>query len=265
MEETSDLDAAGLFVGEVMHQRLRPFRHRFVYRVFSLLLDIDRVDDVAKRLWLFSGEGRNLVSFRNRDHGYRDGTPLRPWVENELRRTGLAITPGRVLLLAMPRILGYVFNPLSVYYVHDGDDGLRAIIYEVKNTFGGQHPYVLPVFPDGEGPVRHGCGKDFYVSPFIAMTAAYRFKLTRPGQRLSVVIQEDVEGKTGLVASFTAERQPLTDRALARALITTPLLTHKVIAGIHFEALRLWLKGARLQPRPAHGIASPLSLDGTRQ
>lgn len=240
----------GLYAGEVMHQRLRPFRHRFVYRVFSLLLDLDRLDELRARLWLLGIERPALLSFRARDHGPRDGTPLRRWVESELQRAGLSLRPARILLLSYPRILGYVFNPLSVYYCYDARGRLGAVIHEVKNTFGGQHAYVLPVAPDqaAGAPVRQSCTKDFYVSPFIEMAARYRFKLTPPGERLAIVIQEEVAQGPQLVASFTGRRRPLTDRALLAALLRHPMMTWKVIAAIHWEALWIWLKGARLQP-----------------
>jgi len=242
---------SSLYLGKVMHHRLEPVRHRFVYRVFSLLLDLDRLSELDRRLRLFSVNRANLVSFLERDHGARDGTPLRPWVDDRLREHGLDPAGGRVLLLCFPRLLGYVFNPLSIYYCYDRSGGLAALLYEVKNRCGEQHAYVLPVAPaEGAGArVRQSCAKRFYVSPFIAMAARYRFRLAPPGERLSVVIQEEVEHRAGFVATLTAQRRPLTDQALLLAVLRLPLMTIKVIAAIHYEALRLWLKGAPLQPR----------------
>jgi DUF1365 family protein len=251
----------GLYLGRVMHHRIAPIRHRFVYRVFSLLLDIDRLPELDEELRLFSVNRSNMVSFFDRDHGARDGSPLRPWVDARLREHGLVPAGGRVLLLCFPRLLGYVFNPLSVYYCYDGSGRLEAVIYEVKNRSGEQHAYVLPVKPaaDSGDWVRQGCGKRFYVSPFIAMAARYRFKVASPGERLSLLIQEEVAQRTSLVATLTARRRPLTDRQLVLAVLRLPLMTLKVIVAIHYEALRLWLKGAPLQLRAGaqHGTFAP--------
>ena len=263
-----DHPTSGLYPGEVMHHRLEPVRHRFVYRVFSLLLDLDQLAELDRRLRVFSVNRANLVSFLERDHGARDGTPLRPWVEVRLREHGLDPAGGRIFLLCFPRVLGYVFNPLSIYYCYDRSGGLAAVLYEVKNRCGEQHAYVLPVARAAAGaPVRQSCDKRFYVSPLIAMDARYRFKLGAPGERLSVVIQEEVARRTSLVATLTARRRPLTDRQLVLAILRLPLMTFKVIAAIHYEALRLWLKGAPLQSRPgarhgafaAHQPTTPLS------
>lgn len=247
-----------LYVGRVMHHRLQPKRHRFVYRIFSLLLDIDRLDDIDRRLRLFSIERRNLFSFHNEDHGPRDGRSLRPWVEAELRAAGIVTSPTRIMLLAMPRFLGYVFNPLSIYYCHDDAGRLFAILYEVKNTFGGQHTYVLTVDPTAavRGRIEQRCEKDFYVSPFIEAEATYHFALTRPGEKLTVLIREEIESGPLLLASLTGRRRPISDRQLAYQALRHPFLTQKVIATIHFEALRLWLKGIRLQPRSRKAMAA---------
>lgn len=247
----------GLFPGLVMHHRLRPFRHRFVYRVFSLLLDLDRLDLLDRRLRLFSVERWNLFSFRNRDHGARDGSALRPWVETRLAEIGLDLGEGPIRLLCFPRMLGYVFNPLSVYFCYDPASSLRAIVYEVKNRLGQQRAYTLPVLEQrADGQIRQACGKDFYVSPFIDLDAGYRFKLIPPRDRLSVVIQEEVEAGTQLVASLTGRRVALSDRQLLRAALRVPFMTQKVTAGIHWEALKLWLKGARFRS-PDHLPAKP--------
>ncbi len=243
-------DPAALYLGQVFHGRFRPVRHAFRYRVFSLLLDLDRMAEAADQSRLFSLNRFNVLSFHDRDHGPRDGSPLRPWVEARLRAAGLgSVAGGSVQVLCFPRLWGFVFNPLTVYYCSAPDGRLGAILYEVKNTFGGQHAYVLPVAGDATA-IRQAAAKDFYVSPFIAMTAAYAFRLNRPGERLHLTIDEsDGEGRL-LVASLDGQRRPFTDLSLARAILGHPLMTLKVVAAIHWQALRLWLKGAPHHPRP---------------
>jgi hypothetical protein len=219
-----------------MHHRRLPFAHRFVYRVFSLYLDLDELDLIDRRLRLLAIERPGLLSFRARDHGPRDGSPLRPWVLARLAEQGIAPARPRILLLCFPRILGYV-----------------AVIYEVKNTFGEQTCYVLPADPrtaaDRDLPLAQGCAKGFYVSPFIGMRAWYAFRFKQPGERLAFAIRETVPEGLLLVASHTGERRPLDDRNLLACLLANPLMTFKVILGIHWEAARLWLKGARYFPR----------------
>ncbi len=233
-----------LYVGRVMHHRLRPFRQRFTYRMWTLFVPLDAWDDLARGLRLLSVEGRNLLSLKARDHGPRDGRPLEPWVRAQLHERGIDPGDGRIFMLAMPRVLGYVFNPLTVYYAYDRAERLVALLYEVKNTFGGQHVYAFAVEPEARR-LAHDCAKEFYVSPFIGMDARYSFNLQPPGERLSVVINERVAEGPQLVASLTARRRPLTDRRLARLLVAMGPLTFKVIAGIHLEAVKLWWRGAR--------------------
>lgn len=241
-----------LYEGEVMHCRLRPARHRFVYRVFSLLLDIDEIPRLAGRLVLFSHNRFNLVSFSDRDHGPRDGSPLRPWVERHLTAQGIDLHGGRILIHCLPRLLGYVFNPLSTYWCYDAEGRLRALFYEVKNTFGEQHTYLLRVPPghSADAPIHQRAAKIFYVSPFIGMEATYRFRVREPEDRLSIHIREGDDGGDFLVATHTGARRPLGDRALLRAGLLFPLVTLKVIAAIHWQAFKLWRKGVRLQGRP---------------
>lgn len=241
-----------IYDGEVMHSRLRPMRHRFVYRVFSLLLDLDEAPSLARRLRLFGHNRPALFALYDRDHGARDGSPLRPWVERQLAAHGVDLAGGRVYLHCLPRLLGYVFNPLSVYWCYDAAGILAAMIYEVKNTFGGQHAYVIPVRGaySRETPLRQRAAKAFYVSPFIEMDVEYRFRVSEPGENLAVLIREGGAEGDILVATHNGDRRKLTDAGLLRAFCIYPFVTLKIIVGIHWEALRLWLKGARLQPRP---------------
>lgn len=243
-ERPSDRAAARLYLGHVMHMRLIPRTHRFRYRVFSVLVDIDRMDAVLGRLRLLRHNRWGLMSVMDRDHGPRDGSPLRPWVDRQLSRAGLA-PAARVELLSFPRMLGYGFNPLSVYYCFDADDRLSALIYEVKNTFGDQIAYALPAGPEAGGAYRQMQGKEMYVSPFIDMDQTYRFALNAPGDKLALRIrQAGPEGET-LIATHTAKAAALTDAGLARAFLGHPLMTFRVIALIHWHALRLFLKGIR--------------------
>lgn len=246
--------ASCLYLGRVMHRRLRPFVHHFVYRVFSLCVDIDELPALGRRLRLFSHNRLNLFAFHDRDHGPCDGTPLRPWVETLVRRAGIELAGGRVRLLCFPRILGYAFNPLAVWFCHRADGALAAVVYEVRNTFGERHSYVLPVAPAAGETLRQGCPKRFYVSPFLAVSGRYAFRLAEPGERLSMAIRLRDAGGDLLLASHTGARAPLDDRTLLRAFFGYPLMTLKVIAAIHWEALRLWRKGARLHARAPHRL-----------
>lgn len=239
--------AACLYPGEVMHQRLKPFGHRFSYRVFSLLIDLDRLGQADRQSRAFSVDRTNLVSFHQKDHGPRDGSPLRPHVDRLLAEAGLAEPAARVLLLCYPRVFGYVFNPLSVYFAYDASDTPLAIVYEVRNTFGDLHTYVAPVAPGEIGPegLRQQRKKDFYVSPFIDMAQTYRFRVLPPGEAVRVrILESDREGPL-LSATFAGTRRPLTSGQVIGLGLKIPFMTLKVIAGIHWEALKLWFKGAK--------------------
>jgi uncharacterized protein len=241
---------SALYLGEVVHQRLKPRRHRLAYRVFSLLVDLDELPVLDRQLRFFSYNRFNLFSFLDRDHGPGEAAPLRPWVERHLAAAKITLDGGAIRMLCYPRLLGYVFNPLTVYFCHHRNGDLAAILYEVNNTFGGRHTYVIPAARDRAGRVSQECGKVFYVSPFNAVAGRYRFRIDPPEQHVSVVINHsDTEGPL-LYAAFKARRAALSDRALLATFFRYPLMTLKVIAGIHWEALRLWRKGLRLVDRP---------------
>ena len=242
--------ASALYEGHVMHRRLRPRGHRLRYRIFSLLLDLDEIDEVAARLKLFSRNRFNVFAFHDRDYGPGTGEPLRAHVERCLAMAALEPDGGAIRLLTMPRILGFAFNPLSIYFCHRRDGALVAILYEVNNTFGERHSYLLPV-QDGERPIRQSCAKGFHVSPFMAMDMHYAFRIVPPGDGLSIAIAgSDAQGPI-ITAVHAAERRPLTDASLARTLATHPLLTFKVVGGILWEALKLWIKRVPVHDRPA--------------
>lgn len=236
--------ASALYAGRVVHQRLRPRRHRLEQRVFWLLLDLAEVDGLDRRLRLFSRNRRNLFSFFDRDHGDGSGRPLRAQVEARLAAIGVNLGGGAIRLLTMPRVFGYVFNPISVYYCHAADGRLAALSYEVSSTFGERRWYDITVTTgDDGGPFRQTCAKSLYVSPFMEMEMRYRFRGRAPAEKVALTVGcDDADGPL-LNASLWGERRPLTNGALARAALSFPLLTWKVVAAIHWEALRLWLKG----------------------
>ena len=243
---------ASLYFGDVMHARLKPVPHRFSYRVMSLLIDLDRLDEAGRQCQLFGVNRAALYSFHEADHGERDGSSLRAYAQARANEHGVSLTGGRVWLLCYPRLLGYTFNPLSVYFCTRADGGLALIIYEVRNTFGEIHSYVLPVGP-GEitaAGVRQEQDKLFYVSPFVEMATRYRFRISPPGEGVRLrILEVDEEGPL-LAATFSGRRRALTTRALLQAFVTLPFLTLKIVGAIHWEALRLWLKGVKLVPRP---------------
>jgi len=243
---------ARLYITQVMHQRRFPVGYRFVYPVFSVLVDIDRMEAIHGASRVFSFNRFNLLSMRTRDHGPRDGSPWRPWVENKLAEHGIELAGGSVRLLAMPRVLGYAFNPMSVWFCHHRDTSLRAVICEVSNTYGEHHHYLLhdagrPL----QSPVKQNRDKIFHVSPFIDMDAEYRFRISTPDERLKVLIHEYQNDELMLVATQTGEARAFTDSQLLRAWLRMPLMTFKVITMIHWQALKIWLKGARFHRKPA--------------
>lgn len=233
---------SAIYTGTVIHTRLRPKRHRLTYRVFSLLLDLDEVETL--RSSVLGIERPGFLGFRAADHG--DGvTPLREWAGKLLAEAGIDWDGGRVELLCYPRMLGFVFNPLTVWFCRSLSGELRGVLYEVHNTHGERHTYVLPArLINGE--VRHEAPKTFFVSPFMPPECTYRFRIVPAGDDVVVsIIEHDAEGPL-LAASFTGERKPLTDRALLGLLLGYPLMTLKVVAGIHWEAIKLLAKGYRV-------------------
>ncbi len=243
--------AVSLYVGTVMHARLKPKPHRFSYRVFSLLIDLDRLKEAGRVSRLFSIGRFNLASFHERDHGDgRGGLAAR--VRSALAASGVDLGGGRILLLCYPRILGYVFNPLATYWCYDAGGALKAIVYEVTNTFRERHSYVAPL-RDGEASqagLRQARDKLLYVSPFLDMAMSYAFRLRPPGDDVRLrILESDADGPI-LSATFAGQRVALSGSSLLRQCARVPFLTLKVIAAIHWEALRLWAKGIRLAEHP---------------
>lgn len=238
-----------MYFGEVVHRRHTPHQHYLRYRVFYLLLDLDEVDALAHACKLLSRNRFNILSFHDCDHGDGSSTPLRTQVEDLLGAAGISPPGGPIRILTMPRILGYVFNPISMYFCYRRDGDLAAILYEVTNTFRQRHFYASEACP--QKVARHLFQKALHVSPFLSMNMTYSFRVVPPGERLalSIICSDDV--RPILFTSLIARRHSLTDGLLFRALLMFPVLTLKVIAGIHWEALCLWLKGVRVLRRPS--------------
>ena len=250
---------SALYRGEVMHRRFRPFLLGFRSRIWTLLLDLDELPSLQS--FLFRHNRAGLLSFHDRDHGPRDGSALKPWIEQQLDAAGLTYPRGAVRLIAMPRVCGFVFNPLAQWLCFDQDEQLRAVLYEVRNTFGESHSYLIPLaHPAKAGTaVQQSCDKAFHVSPFIDPVAHYRFRLRVPDDRLSLTINEWVPEGRQLLATLTGKRQTWSNAALAGQLFRFPLLTWKVVFSIHWQALKLWRKGARFHRRPL-GNSAPVTL-----
>jgi len=246
--------ASGLYAGEVVHQRFSPRSHRLAYSIFQVLLDLDRIDEDLRGLRSFSHNRFNLLGFYDRDHGPDQADTrrgLKDRVTEMLEGKGLYAAGDRIFLLTMPRILGFVFNPISLYFVQNADDVLKAVVYEVNNTFGDRHSYVLPVRDDGRH-IRQHAGKRLHVSPFMdTRDMAYDFDLTAPEDHFALNIRlTRQDSQKVLFASFVAERRDLCDKTLLHLFAAMPLMTLKVVWGIHWEALKIWLKGIGLKPKP---------------
>ncbi len=256
--------ASSIYSGIVGHKRLRPRRHVLNYRVFWLLLDLDELDALDGRLRLFSRGRFNLLSFHDADHGATPTMSLRQQAEAQLVEAGITTPIGAIRLLTMPRVLGYAFNPISLFFCHGTDGQLVAVIYEVNNTFGQRHFYLASVTgtdaPDGL--IRHACRKAFYVSPFMGMDLDYDFALRPPSETMSLAVSGSDEEGLVIATAMSGSRQPMTDASLFRTTLAHPLLTLKVIVGIHWEALKLWRKGVPLIERPAPPRTSVTLISG---
>jgi len=234
-----------IYNGKVIHKRFKPKIHFFKYKVFSLLLDLDEIDTIDNKINIFSHNKFNLISFYDRDHGDRDSSSIKDWVIKNLKLNNIQHEDIKIKLLCYPRILGYVFNPLSIFFVYDNNSSLISILYEVKNTFGEQHTYIFRIDSNSD-LIQNNCNKKFYVSPFMDLNSKYYFKISNPREKLSVVIdQRDNEGKL-LFASQDGIRTTFTTKNLILAYLKNPLMTIKIISAIHYEAFRLWLKGIKL-------------------
>tara|TARA_Y100000590_G_scaffold225405_1_gene254814 strand:- start:1269 stop:2039 length:771 start_codon:yes stop_codon:yes gene_type:complete len=233
-----------IYSGFVTHRRFKPKRHFFTYKTFSLLIDLKEIKNLEKEIKFFSYNKLNILSFYDRDHGPRDGSSLIKWVKKTLLTAKINIGSGNIKLLCYPRFFGYVFNPLSIFYCYDDELKLKAILYEVKNTFNEQHTYVFSVSPKSN-LILHKCNKKFYVSPFMEMETFYNFRLLNPGKILNIFIKQGDTKGTLLTACQFGKRVEITSKNLLFQFLKHPLMSLKVIVAIHFEALRLWVKGVK--------------------
>jgi len=235
---------SSIYNGTVIHKRFKPKIHYFKYKVFSLLIDLSELEYLSKKIKFFSHNKFNLVSFYEKDHGNRDGSSLVSWVKKNLKDNNINSEDVKIKLLCYPRILGYVFNPLSVFYIYNIDEKLICILYEVKNTFGEQHTYIFKV-DNNQNLYQHNCSKKFHVSPFIEMNCKYFFRLLKPGEKISVIIDQYQTDEKILYASQDGQRVDFNTKELIKSYLKHPLMTFKIISAIHFEAFKLWLKGIK--------------------
>ena len=235
-----------IYNGVVKHQRFKPIKHSLNYKTFSLLVDLDEIESLAKNISIFSLNKFNIFSFYNLDHGARDGSPLKDWVLKNIKKFYISNNITKIKLLCYPRILGYVFNPLSIFYCYENND-LRAIFYEVKNTFNEQHTYIFKV--KNSEKIEQKCKKKFYVSPFIDMETYYNFKLLNPKKKLSIFIKQTYREETVLTATQIGDKKEFSFKQLLINFFKYPLMTIKIISSIHYEAFFLWKKGAIYRKR----------------
>ena len=234
---------SSIYNGTVIHKRFKPKSHFFRYKVFSLFIDLSELNTLEKKISFFSYNRFNLISFFDKDHGNRDGLSLVEWVKKNLKENRINSEEIKVRLLCYPRILGYVFNPLSVFYVYDKNENLISVLYEVKNTFGEQHTYIFKV--ENGQLLQHNCSKKFHVSPFIEMNCDYFFKILKPSEKISIIINQYQLKEKILYASQDGTRVDFTSLELIKSYLKHPLMTFKIISAIHFEAFKLWVKGIR--------------------
>ena len=234
---------SSIYNGTVIHKRFKPKSHFFRYKVFSLFIDLSELNTLEKKISFFSYNRFNLISFFDKDHGNRDGLSLIEWVKKNLKENRINSDEIKVRLLCYPRILGYVFNPLSVFYVYDKNENLISVLYEVKNTFGEQHTYIFKV--ENGQLLQHNCSKKFHVSPFIEMNCDYFFKILKPSEKISIIINQYQLKEKILYASQDGTRVDFTSLELIKSYLKHPLMTFKIISAIHFEAFKLWIKGIR--------------------
>jgi len=242
----------------VRHFRFKPVKHKLCYRVFSFLIDVDEFDQIARENKYFSRNRFNLFSFYDRDHSGKKGMTVVDFIRGQLEDAQIEAN-GKIKILFYPRMFGYAFNPITVYYCYDMQDNLIAILYNVRNTFGGRHGYLIKVRDEHQGNhfIEQSTDKLFHVSPFIDMDMRYNFKIKDPSDHLTVSVRVDEDGEMLLNTNYSGRGTPITDKKLKGLIWRYPLMTIKVVMAIHYEAVKLLLKGLRLRagaPDPAYPI-----------
>jgi uncharacterized protein len=237
-----------LYEGRVVHERRTPVRNLFGYGVYMWLVDLAELDALDRRLWAFGSNRRAVTTIRSRDHLGDPRRSIRENLDAYLALHGIDLEGGAVQLLTNARVMGYVFNPLSVFYCQGPDGELRCVVAEVHNTHGERHCYLLRPGERGKAETE----KQFYVSPFLTVDGRYRMSFAPPGDRLAIQMGLEQDGERIFAASLTGTRLPLTNRTLGRMLIRYPLMTAKVTALIHLQGLRLHRRGLAHVPHRRH-------------
>jgi hypothetical protein len=238
-----------LWSGQTLHKRFFPFERAFRYQLALIDIDIDRLAEAGRMSRLFAVNKPALFSFHEKDHGGANRTgSLRTWAEDLFRTAGVSLQSGSVRLVTFPRHFFYKFAPISLWYGYSAEGQLRGIIYEVRNTFGERHCYVGAV--EGARSVQ-SADKNFHVSPFFDVSGQYRFTLREPGETLDVVVENLKDGERTHLANIKARKLEATTATLMQLALKNPLSTIGVTFAIHWQALLLWMRGARYHSRPA--------------
>ncbi len=245
--------ASQIYIGQVMHQRFFPMNYRFQYQVFSLKVDVDQLENDFKSVLGLSFNRFNLISIHQNDYGSRSTQSWRSWFEGLMNRYGINQKIHKIELVCMPRYLGFTFNPLAMWYGYNDKDELVSVVAEVSNTFGQWHHYVLT--NDGkplQETVIATAKKVFHVLPFMNMNCEYRFKLSRPSDHYRVGIYETEDQQPVLNAIQVGKAVELNTKNLLKVALMLPLNTLKVMALIHWWALKIWIKGGTFHRTPKH-------------
>jgi len=245
------MSAISFYTGAVVHRRYGAVAHKLRYRIAYILLDLDRLNEANAASSLLTIERPGLLSFRAKDHGDGASRNLASWVRAHLAAQGVKDEASRIELLTLPRMFGYVFNPISVYFIYGRNGALHHTLYQVTNTFSDRHFYLCPADPTAP-VINQTSEKRLYVSPFFDVEGSYQFKVQLPGETVALTIRYNLEnGDKRLTASLTGIRKPVTTWRSASLLAKFPFMTLGVVAGIHWQALKLWLKGAKYRFRTA--------------
>jgi DUF1365 family protein len=240
------LPKQGIYHGKVVHVRTAPKRHVLSMNVFELFINLDEMENLSQKLHLFSFNRFNLFSVNNRKWGARDGTPLAAHVRNLATKAAGKDAAHHIFMLCFPALLGRVFNPLTTYYCYDEAGELRCLVFEVSNTFGEHHTYVVPA-----DQAQSSHPKRFHVSPFNKVEGSYSFTARSPAEKLRLGVRLDKDNETILNTWFEGKHSDLNDWALFKALLKMPLLPLQVLFAIHWEAFKLWRKGLSFNKSPA--------------